>query len=504
MKPFGARRWALSLRWRLLAATLVAMLVAMALAGLLMAGLFKDHVHRQFAAMLTAQLDELTARLEFDAAGAPLLDADTLSDPRWRRPYSGLYWQIDASADRQLNARSAAASVAAGAATTSDASTGGRTPPGQAGVLRSRSLWDTTLAAPPDILPDGGTHQHEIAGPAEPRLLLLERTVRRGEAATRWRLLVAADLRDTDAAVRRFNGVLTLSLSGLLMLLGVAAAAQVAVGLAPLRELQRAVTAVHRGASARLDGRFPAEVQPLIDDFNSVLGRNAEIVARARTQAGNLAHAIKTPLAAMSQAADAARRSPETALELASLVQEQVVLAQRQVNWHLARSRAAAAHGLPGAHTAVAPVVAGLVRVMERVHAQRSLTLDCAAIPPGLAFAGEAQDLQEILGNLLDNACKWARHRVTLLAQLVPESEHALLRIVIEDDGPGIDPTRRDAVMVRGARLDESVPGSGLGLAIVHELVNLYDGGLVIADSACGGARVQVDLPAAASAGVSG
>jgi signal transduction histidine kinase len=466
--PGTGRRWALSLRWRLLAATLVALLVALVLAGLLLAGLFKDHVHRQFATALTVQLDELTARLEFDAAGTPQLDAGSLSDPRWRRPYSGLYWQLDAWAGEA-----------------------------KSGVLRSRSLWDTTLAAPRDALPDGRVHQHEIAGPGDTKLLLLERTLRRGGSTSPWRLLVAADLQATDAAVQRFNGMLALSLGGLLLLLCAAAAAQLAVGLAPLRALQRAVGAVQAGESPRLEGRFPAEVQPLIDDFNGVLDRNAEIVARARTQAGNLAHAIKTPLAAMSQAAATARRQPDTAADLAMLVQEQVVVAQRHVDWHLARARAAAAHGLPGAHAPLAPVVEGLVRVMARVHAERGLGLYCTAIAPGLAFAGEAQDLQEMLGNLLDNACKWARHEVTLRAEALPKARHPRLRIVIEDDGPGIDPARRDAVLIRGARLDESVPGSGLGLAIVRELAGLYGGTLAIASSAAGGVSVTLELPAA-------
>jgi len=465
----SGRHWTRSLRFRLLAATLVALAVALVLAGLLLAGLFRDHVMRQFSQTLTAQLDQITARLEFDAAGQPLIDPQTLSDPRWSRPYSGLYWQVDGAGQAQ-----------------------------QRGVLRSRSLWDATLSLPRDELADGVVHVHEVAGLDGARLLLVERTITRGSAlATPWRLIVAADLRETVTAVVRFNGVLVASLATLFLLLCAAALAQVAIGLAPLRALQRTLAGVHAGTAQRLDGSFPSEVQPLVDDFNAVLDRNAEVVTRARTQAGNLAHAIKTPLAAMSQAATVARQQPQTGAELAVLVEEQVGVARRHVDWHLARARAAAAQGVPGARVALQPVVSGLLRVLERVHAERGIALQCMPMAPDLAFAGEVQDLQEILGNLLDNACKWARHEVLVSASAVAAAAGSRLRIVIDDDGPGIEADRRDTVMARGARLDESMPGSGLGLAIVNELVGLYGGSMLLLTAPAGGLRVEVDLPGA-------
>lgn len=465
MKPASVRRWTGSLRFRLLAATLVALLVALLLAGLLLAGLFRDHVMRQFTATLTAQLDQVTARLAFDTQGQPTLAANSLSDPRWSRPYAGLYWQVDGPAGAP-----------------------------QRGVLRSRSLWDSALVVDRDAVADGAVHVHEVPGPQGTRLLLVERTVRPdGAATTSWRLLVAADLRETEAAIQRFNGVLLASLAVLLVLLCAAALAQVAVGLAPLQTLQRALSALHAGRASRLEGRFPAEVQGLIDDFNAVLDRNAEVVARARTQAGNLAHAVKTPLAALSQAAAAAQRQPEAAVQLAPLVLEQVATAQRHVDWHLARARAAAAQGVPGARVALAPVIEGLIRVLERVFAERGLSFVTAPLDAGLHFAGEVQDLQEMLGNVLDNAGKWARHEVHVSA--CAASGEPRLHIVVEDDGPGIEPSRRDAVMARGARLDETVPGSGLGLAIVQELVGLYGGSVRLGASARGGLRVELRLP---------
>jgi signal transduction histidine kinase len=458
--------WTRSLRFRLLAATLVALALALLLAGWVLAGLFRQHVMRQFEATLTEQLDQLTARLEFSAIGHPMIDPQALSDPRWQRPYSGLYWQIDQMSGDGL-ARSS--------------------------VLRSRSLWDTRLELHPDDLADGALHAHEGVGPQGAAVLMLERTVRLAERPeARWRLVVAASTQESLQAVARFNGVLTMSLLVLGLLLVLAALAQVAVGLSPLRALQSALAQVRGGQASRLQGRFPAEVQPLIDDFNGVLERNAEVATRARNQAGNLAHAIKTPLAVLVQAAtQSVQANPSETQGLARLVQEQVATAQRHIDWHLARSRAAAAQRLPGLRTPLVPVAAGLVRVMQRVHAARELQIDATGVPDTLAFAGEEQDLQEMLGNLLDNACKWARTTVRVSATDTDRG----LGIEVEDDGPGLGEAARSAVLSRGVRMDETVPGSGLGLAIVNELAQLYGGQMQLHSSTLGGLRVTLNLP---------
>ena len=454
-----------SLRLRLLAATVAGLALALLLAGVLLSSLFRTHVLRQFEATLTQQLDQLTAQLDIDPAGQPVIDTRALSDPRWQKPFSGLYWQLDrVSPDGQT----------------------------RSGVLRSRSLWDSSLVLGADALADGAVHAHEGTGPQGAEVLMLERTVRLGEPGeARWRLIVAADTQDTVRAVAEFRGVLAGSLAVLGVLLVLAALAQVAVGLSPLRALQAALGRVREGQDARLQGQFPAEVQPLIDDFNKVLDRNAEVVARARTQAGNLAHAIKTPLAVLGQAAAQTLQTQPRA-PLALLVHEQVDTARRQVDWHLARSRAAAAHRLPGQRTAVAPVAEGLVRVRQRVYAARHLDMDSTELPEALAFAGETQDLHDMLGNLLDNACKWARSAVRVSAS----GSAGGLQLCVEDDGPGIDDQALTTVLQRGLRLDESVPGSGLGLAIVDELAQLYGGQLILGTSALGGLRAELRLPA--------
>ena len=465
-------RWVRSLRVRLLLATLAGLAVAMVLAGLVLSGLFREHVQRQFELTLTQQLDQLTARLDFDAAGQPVIDTPALSDPRWQKPYSGLYWQIDQMAPDGH---------------------------GRTGVLRSRSLWDTSLALQADALADGAVHVHEVPGPQDVPLLALERTVRAADKdAARWRLIVAADLQATQAATLQFTRVLALSLLVLLVLLALASWAQVAVGLRPLKVLQRALQDVQHARTARLQGTFPAEVQPLVDDFNSVLARNAEVVERARTQAGNLAHALKTPLSVLDQAS---RVSPADPAALSLLVQEQVQVARRHIDWHLAHARVAASQRLPGQRTALGPVAAGLVRVMRKVYAERGLHITTTMPEQPLFFAGEEQDLQEMLGNLLDNACKWARSAVVIRAQSAPQTGGAALCLTVEDDGPGIGAEHRALALARGVRLDETVPGTGLGLAIVQDLAHLYGGQLdLLPANAQGGLRVVLTLPAAPTA----
>ncbi len=369
---------------------------------------------------------------------------------------------------------------------------------GRAGVLRSRSLWDTSLTLQVDALADGAVHMHEVSGPQGAPLLVLERTVRaEGVDAARWRLIVAADLQATQAATAQFTRVLALSLAALLVLLAAAAWAQVAVGLRPLQALQRGLQDVQQARTTRLQGAFPAEMQPLVDDFNAVLERNAEVVERARTQAGNLAHALKTPLSVLENAACAPAPSDGAALAaLAALVREQVQVARRHIDWHLARSRVAASAHLPGQRTALEPVVGGLVRVMNKVHAGRGVDITVALPDAPLFFAGEAQDLQEMLGNLLDNACKWAQSTVRLQAQVLGGQPSQMV-VSVEDDGPGIGAAQRAQAVERGVRLDETVPGTGLGLAIVQDLAALYGGRLDLEPADLGGLRVVLVLPAA-------
>lgn len=463
----------LSLRWRLLAATVAGVAVALLLAGFVLNGLFERHVQQQFEQTLTHQLDQVMARFELDARGQPAMSEPALSDPRWNKPYSGLYWQVDAiAADGQ----------------------------GRTGVLRSRSLWDTTLALQPDALDDGAVHVHHVAGPLGAPLLMLERRVTTAGESARWRIAVAADETAIQAAMVQFSRVLAGSLAVLLVLLAAAAWAQVAVGLWPLKVLETALQDVEQGRAHQLLGAFPAELQPVADGFNKVLTRNAQVVERARAQAANLAHALKTPLTVLEQAARAA--PPLASNEpsaLAPLVQEQVQVARRHIDWHLARARMAGGAPLPGQRAELGPVLRGLMRVMDKVYASRALTLRVDLPDRPISFAGEEQDLQEMVGNLLDNACKWARSTVRVGVQVWPvDPAMQQLRVEIEDDGPGIGADQRARALRRGVRLDESVAGSGLGLAIVQELAGLYGGHLALTPTPRGGLCAALVLPMAA------
>jgi signal transduction histidine kinase len=455
-----------SLRIRLLAGTLFWIAASILVAGWGMGNLFRQHVTNQFYAELTTHLDQLTAQLALDEKGHPQR-ALTLSDPRLSRPYSGYYWQVDL-----LDATTESAAAA--------------------GQLRSRSLWDYVLIVPTDAPGDGEIHQHRVAGPENRILGMVERSVQVDEAADgkarRFRLIAAADERFMAEPIARFSNTLWLALGVLATGLIVAALVQVFVGLAPLHRVRIALSKVRDGQTQQLEGRFPGEIMPLIEEFNSVLTQNAEVVARARTHAGNLAHALKTPLSVL---ANAANEQDAGSSELARLVVDQVAIARRQVDYHLARAKAAATSRTPGARTVLQPVIDGMARAMRRIHVERNIELTIAPFPASLSFRGETQDLQEMLGNLLDNACKWARTRVELRAQV--QGSHLI--ITIDDDGSGLPATQRETVIARGVRADEQVTGSGLGLSIVNDLAHLYGGQLELADSPLGGLRALLTLP---------
>ncbi len=452
-----------SLRHRLLLVTLVCAGLTVVASGFALSALFRDHARQQFVERLTADLDQILARLEVDGQGQPTLDQTRLSDPRWTRPHSGLYWQIDAvGAD------------------------------GRPGLLRSRSLWDEELAAPNDMPGPGELHVHRLSNERKETLLLIERTLTAEGSRAPWRVMVAASTASLDAAAERFDTVLMASLLVLMLLLGGGAHLQVVIGLAPLKRLREALSALREGRTPRLDGRYPVELQPLVDDLNSVLDRQAATLERARAQAGNLAHALKTPLTILNQAAVAAGASVAERDELPALVLDQVRVARRHVDWHLARARAAAAaQNGTGLRTAVRPLAEGLVRVMQKIHADRRLSIG-VDVDPRLAFAGESQDLQEMLGNLVDNACKAARSQVRIDAT----QDAGQVRLTVDDDGPGIAPDQRAQALERGRRLDETA-GSGLGLAIVQELACLYGGSVELGSSPLGGLRAKLSLPAA-------
>jgi len=284
-------------------------------------------------------------------------------------------------------------------------------------------------------------------------------------------------------------GALSVGAIGLL----VAGLTQVRIGLAPFAQLRSRLAAVRQGLSRRVEGSYPSEVQPLVDDLNALLEDRERSVARAQTKAGDLAHGLKTPLAVLAQEAE--RAGTGEGSELATTVAQQVDRMRRQVDYHLAHARAAASGARLGARCSVEESVEGLVRTLRRLHAERGLVIE-TEVPVGLAVRVQREDLDEMLGNLLDNACKWTRSRVRLAASAEAAGESEAL-ISVDDDGPGLDPSLQDSVLQRGVRADEASPGSGLGLAIVRDLAELYGGSIRLHESPTGGVRARLELPAA-------
>src|SRR6185312_12849048 len=263
---------------------------------------------------------------------------------------------------------------------------------------------------------------------------------------------------------------------------------QVRIGLRPLRRVRVGLARVRNGQAPRLEGRFPAEISPLVRELNSLIDHNTEVVERARTQVSNLAHSLKTPLSVLASEASA-QPGP-----LAQVVSARVGNMRRQIDQYLARARAAGAANILGSRAQVKPVLDDLARTLSRIHGERDLSIS-AECSPALIFRGDRQDLEEMAGNLMDNACKWAHARVEAQAASKPDGE---LDICVDDDGPGLEPDEMSKVGTRGERLDESVPGSGFGLAIVRDIAGLYGGSLELGESPMGGLRATLRLPRAA------
>jgi signal transduction histidine kinase len=263
---------------------------------------------------------------------------------------------------------------------------------------------------------------------------------------------------------------------------------QVRRGISPINQLRYRLVAVHKGVDARVGGAYPAEVQPVVDELNALLDERERRVARALAKAGDLAHGLKTPLAVLAHEAQQVQAAGQE--RLAAEIDRQIDRMRQQIDYHLARARSVASSTSPGARTPIAASAEGIARVLQRLHSERGMRIEIDA-PASHAFSGQREDLDEMLGNLLDNACKWARTRVRLTCS--KEGEQVV--IIVDDDGPGIEPSMREAIMQRGVRADQAAPGSGLGLAIVRDLAEIYRGSISLEASPMGGARARLSLP---------
>ena len=264
-------------------------------------------------------------------------------------------------------------------------------------------------------------------------------------------------------------------------------------GLSPINQLRTRLTGVHEGRDRRVEGDYPTEVQPLINDLNGLLDHREETVRRAIAKAGDLAHGLNTPLSVLAHQADRVRDASQPAL--ADAIAEQVERMRRQIDYHLAHARAAASSAAPGTQCVVATSVQGLARTLEELYADRGISID-VEVPPAHIVRAQREDVDEMVGNLLENACKWATSRV-----MVSSDQHdGRVAIVVDDDGSGLAPALREVVLQRGVRADEAAPGSGFGLAIVRDLAEVYGGSISLADAPLGGLRARLSLPACSSA----
>jgi signal transduction histidine kinase len=437
--------------------------VILVVTGIVLSSIYRTAVERAFDRRLGVYLRSLVADVATPEENAGKFP-QSLGEPLFDLPLSGWYWQV----------------------TRLDVPT--------RDVRSSRSLWDASLPQlgdPNAASAPGGTREGYEEGPEGQRVRIIEQTIDLGEEG-RYLVAVAGDPAEIDEEIHSFDSALVLTFGVLAIVLLLTTTFQVRFGLAPLKRISEGLAAIRSGGAERLEGAFPVEIAPLARETNALIDANREIVARARTHVGNLAHALKTPISVMLNEATTHGADP-----LALKVREQTEIMRDQVTRHLERARLAARVAAIGTVTEVGPVVSALARTMEKIHHHRAIAVDVNA-PENVRFRGEQQDLEEMVGNLVDNAFKWAQSRVvieTISQARDARNDHRTIRIVVDDDGPGLSPQEREQVARRGRRLDETKPGSGLGLSIVVELANLYGGGLTLGTAPLGGLRAELMLP---------
>src|SRR5271163_2762945 len=436
--------------------------VILIVTGVALSTLYRHAVERSFDRRLDVYLRTLVADVASPEEGADKYP-QSIGEPLFELPLSGWYWQVT-----RLDTK---------------------TPE----VHSSRSLWDSNLPRLPDDRSASAAEYRQgyAQGPEDQNLRIVERNIDLGGDG-RYLISVAGDASEIDDETNSFDRAIGMTFAALTVALLLTTALQVRFGLAPLTRISAGLAAIRSGRAERLEGDFPVEIAPLARETHALIDANREIVERARTHVGNLAHAIKTPLSVIVNEASAHGADP-----FASKVLEQADVMRDQVAHHLERARIAARLTIVGTVTEVTPAIEALRRTMEKIHRDRGIVIRVEA--DGHAkFRGERQDLEEMAGNLVDNACKWASSRVFIEVRVEPPAAAGagpVLRIIVDDDGRGLSAAERAQVARRGQRLDESKPGSGLGLSIVVDLAALYGGSLSLGNAPIGGLRSELVLP---------
>jgi len=445
-----------SLRFRLLASAVVSIGAALLASAVGLQFLFGHHVERQLEVQLETFIVELIGHLEPDMTEGFML-SQALSDPRFRQPHSGLYWQIQDDERREL--------------------------------LRSRSLWDTILPLPQDELELGVVHQHALPGPDDQSLLVREQQVIMFPETTPRLLRVAVAIDRTDLLKAR--DAFSRDMLPYLLLLGgallIATWWQIRTGLSPLQKLRDGVFSVHSGKVKRLDSNCPEEIRPLIGEINMLLDSRDKAIADARAWTADLAHGLKTPLAALGSDAQRLREQGFTnmANDLETLAQSM----RQRVDRELIRARLRTEQAGPPESADLNKILNALVNTIKRT--PNGQHIDWRLPVTGKAYVGlSPADATELLGNLLENAAKWSSGIVALS---LDNGEQC--KIFIEDNGPGVAPEQLEILGQRGVRLDEQVAGTGLGLAIARDIVDAYGGKLWFSQSILGGLKVNLILP---------
>lgn len=466
----GLRKGPSSLSARLFISATILVVVILFVTGIALSSLYQQAVERSFDRRLNLYLRTLIAEV------APPEDAEdkgqpALGEPLFELPLSGWYWQV----------------VRIDGAKRAD--------PAKPDERASRSLWDRKL---PKLEEQGiplsatGVRIGYVAGPEDQQLRVVERLVDFGSDG-RFIVTIAGDATEIFEETRTFDFYLSATFVALTFGLLLSTLFQVRFGLAPLKRITTGLLAIRSGTAERLDGDFPVEIAPLARETNALLDANREIVERARTHVGNLAHAVKTPLSVIVNEAAAHGNDP-----FAAKVLEQASIMRDQVGHHLERARIAARLTTVTTLTDIAPVIDGLHRTMEKIHRDRDIEIEVTIAEP-LKFRGEKQDLEEMVGNLVDNACKWAQSQVQVevrAERAAADDPMPMVRIIVDDDGRGLTAEEQAKVARRGQRLDETKPGSGLGLSIVSDLARLYRGNLTLGAAPIGGLRAELLLPA--------
>jgi signal transduction histidine kinase len=452
-----------SLATRLFFSATAWVVVILTITGFALSSVYRNATERAFDRRLNLYLRTLIAEVATPDE-PPDRQFQSLGEPLFELPLSGWYWQIT------------------------------RTDTEKPDVRASRSLWDRKLPKLDERgldLTAAGIRVAYVDGPEGQNLRMVERPVDLG-ADGKFLVGVAGDSTEIFDETRSFDYYLGGTFTALGIVLLLTTVFQVRFGLAPLNRISQSIAAIRSGRAERLEGEFPVEIAPLARETNALIDANREIVERARTHVGNLAHAIKTPLSVIVNEATAHRADP-----FADKVLEQADVMRDQVAHHLERARIAARVTIVGTVTEVAPAIEALQRTMEKIHRDRGVLIEVQA-DSRARFRGERQDLEEMAGNLVDNACKWAASRVfieVLVEQPAKTGEASTFRIIVDDDGRGLSEAERGQVARRGQRLDESKPGSGLGLSIVTDLAALYGGSLTLGSAPIGGLRAELLLP---------